>query len=66
MGARTRLNSFYVTSSLITAAFFGALTESWIVFGLITLISLGTMWSDSRIRFGGSSRPPRDRYHRRR
>ena len=66
MGARTRLNSFYVTSSLITAAFFGAITESWFVFGLITLISLGMMWSDSRIRLGGSPRQNRGRYHRRR
>ena len=66
MGARTRLNSFYVTSSLTTAAFFGAITESWFVFGLITLISLGMMWSDSRIRLAGSPRQNRGRYHRRR
>ena len=66
MGARTRLNSLYITSSLISAAFFGVLSQSWIVFGLITLISLGMMWSDSRIRLGDSPRQNRGRYPRRR
>ena len=50
MGARTRLNSLYVMSALATAALIGAATTSWSVFGIVLMISLGLMFSDSRIR----------------
>ena len=50
MGARTRLNSLYVMSALATAALLGATTSSWSVFFIVLMISLGLMFSDSRIR----------------
>ena len=50
MGARTRLNSLYVMSALATAALLGAATSSWSMFVIVLMISLGLMFSDSRIR----------------
>ncbi len=50
MGARTRLNSLYVTSALATAALLGLAASSWSVFTIVLVIGLGLMFSDSRIR----------------
>ena len=50
MGARARLNSLYALSGLVTAAVFGAAMGSWKVFFLVALVTIGLMFSDSRIR----------------
>ena len=50
MGARARLNSLYALSGLVTAAVFGAAAGSWKVFFLVALVTIGLMFSDSRIR----------------
>lgn len=50
MGARTRLNTLYVMFALATAAVIGGVTSSWNVFLIAAVISLGLMFSDSRIR----------------
>ena len=50
MGARSRLNTLYVMSALATAALIGAVMSSWSVFSIALMISLGLMFSDSRIR----------------
>ena len=56
MGARTRLNSLYVMSALATAAVIGAVMSSWYVFVIATMVSLGLMFSDSRIRLSSVRR----------
>ena len=50
MGARTRLNSLYALSGLVTAAVIGTAMGSWKVFFLVALVTIGLMFSDSRIR----------------
>ena len=50
MGARTRLNSFYVISALAMAALIGGFMSSWYIFVIVSMVFLGLMFSDSRIR----------------
>ena len=50
MGARTRLNSLYVMSALVTASVLGLAASSWSVFFIVLMIGLGLMLSNSRIR----------------
>lgn len=50
MGARTTLNGIYVTCALAIAAFFGAVTESWIVFVISAAVLVATRIHSGAIR----------------
>ena len=66
MGARQRLNSFYLLSSLIAAAVVGQIYQSWQAFFLIGVIGIGLLIYGSNIRFGPVRQIRRLRQYRRR
>ena len=66
MGARQRLNSFYLLSSLIAAGVVGQIYQSWQAFFLIGAIGIGLMIYGSNIRFGPVRQIRRLRQYRRR
>ena len=55
MSARQKLN-VYVQGSLVLAAIVGVLTESWLVFGLTFIVSLGCAVGDGAIRLRARTR----------
>ena len=66
MGARQRLNSFYLVSSLIAAGVVGQIYQSWQAFFLIGVTGIGLMIYGSNIRFGPTRQIRRLRQFRRR
>jgi hypothetical protein len=50
MGARQKLNQAYVNGSLITAGVLGLLTQSWAVFFLVLVGTLGLNVAARNIR----------------
>ena len=52
MGARQKLNSAAIMGSLIVAAFFGGLSDSWLVFFVAALILIGLSLHSGDIRPG--------------
>jgi hypothetical protein len=52
MGARTKLNSAYVTGSLLVAAFVGAIAGSWTVFFISAAVLIAVSIGAGDIRTG--------------
>lgn len=52
MGARQKLNDGYVSGSLLLAAFAGAVSGSWLVFGVGLALLLGANVAVGNIRPG--------------
>lgn len=61
MGARQRLNSINLISGLSVAAIIGAAAQSWGVFVLVAIVSVGLMFHTGDIRLN----PDRKRRRRR-
>jgi hypothetical protein len=53
MNARTKLNAAYMAGSVAVAGVLGAVTNSWWIFGLVLIVSIGINLSRGEIR------PPR-------
>lgn len=56
MGARQRLNSIYLTGSLILAALVGMMAESWGLFLLVAAVLIALQTHSGNIRPGPTSR----------
>ena len=50
MGARKKLNSGYVTGSLIIAGAFGVASQSWIVFIIVLVLTLAANLYERNLR----------------
>ena len=66
MGARQKLNSIYLCSSVIIAGVIGAMFDSWTVFLIAVAVLLGTAFLDGTIRPTRRPRRPRRPAPRRR
>jgi hypothetical protein len=56
MGARAKLNSVYLTGSLVIAGVLGAVSESWTVFAVAAVVLVGCSVHDRGIRLKGRRR----------
>lgn len=56
MGARKKLNQAYLNGALVVAAVVGAATQSWTVFWLAVLFTLGSSLYSGGIRLNGRRR----------
>ena len=61
MGARTRLNSVYLTGVLLVAAMIGGVAQSWIVFLVVAGVLTSLLVHGGDIRSSPSPRGPRKR-----
>ena len=61
MGARTRLNSVYLTGVLLVAAIIGGVAHSWIVFLVVAGVLTSLLVHGADIRFTPTTRHPKKR-----
>jgi len=56
MGARTKLNSVYLTGSLVIAGVLGAVSQSWTAFVVAAVVLIACSIHDGGIRLKGRRR----------